>query len=80
MRRRRNFFVLKMKAAAVKEGDPSDKSWPSAGAIEVTKLVMRYRATLPPVLQQVSFEVSTPRAHTHILSVVCLYHYKPHGR
>ena len=37
--------------------DPDTSVWPSKGAVEVQKVVMRYRPNLPAVLRSVTFSV-----------------------
>ena len=50
-------------APEFKEGkDPDLEEWPTKGTIDVNKVIMRYRPSLPAVLKQVSFSVRTPPA------------------
>ncbi|KAM0788854.1 hypothetical protein ACM66B_002939 [Microbotryomycetes sp. NB124-2] len=49
---------LEQEAPAVIEDRRPDKEWPSQGAIEFNKVVMRYRPELPPVLKGLSLSIS----------------------
>ena len=44
-------------AAVQLDSDPDAGSWPSAGAIEVAGVALRYRPHLPLSLEDVSFSV-----------------------
>ena len=53
------FSHIPSEADLVKDEDKKDPTWPSKGAIEVSDLVIRYRASLPPSLSGVSFEIKS---------------------
>ena len=49
--------------------DPDTSSWPSKGAVDVQKVVMRYRPNLPAVLRSVTFSVRPPACCCRCTSV-----------
>lgn len=48
---------LEQEAPAVVEDSRPPQNWPAQGAIEIKKVVMSYRAGLPPVLKGLSLSV-----------------------